>query len=161
MLPSHWRDPLLAAGAVLVSLLVFGAAVGAMNFIFRDPAEPLRKDALAALSALLANPPDSVVFADASDSTVITEPQQVREFLSLLVDPDPVHAHHSHPEGAIRVEFAGHPQVYLLGRDSQFPNEYWLQLQQGQQAELTIKQLRSKALTSWLYGNQILTRTRH
>ena len=161
MLPSRWRDPLLVGAGLLVSFLVFGAAVAAMNFIFRDPAEPLRKSELAALSDLLANPPVPVVFADGSNSTVISEPQQVRQFLSLLLDPDPVHAHHSHPEREVLVEFADHRQVYLLGRDSQVPNEYWLQLQQGQQAELTLKQLSSRALTSWLYSNQILTRTRH
>jgi hypothetical protein len=161
MLPSRWRDPLLGVGALLVSFLAIGAAVATMNFIFRDPAEPLRKAELAALSTLLANPPDSVVFADGSSTTTITEPQQVRQFLSLLLDPDPIDAHHTHPEGEILVGFADHRQVYLLGRDSRVPNEYWLQLQQVQQAELTLKRLRSRALTSWLYSNRILTRTRH
>ena len=157
MYSNQWRVSLLAIVAILGSLLLFAGVVGIMNFLFRDPDQPFREAQLAALSALLDSPPDEVAFSNGTDAKAVKDPLEVSQFLSLLVDSDPIPAHHTHPEDLLIVTFAKHGQSYLLGRDSGIQNEFWLELYQGSSTSLTLKRIRSEALAAWLLRNEILT----
>jgi hypothetical protein len=62
----------------------------------------------------------------------------------------------------VTFSFAGSPEIYLLGRDSAHPNEYWLQGQRrGERGPYyqTILQFQSEGLTAWLTQNQVANRT--
>jgi len=147
----RWRVTPLDLGAVLLPFLVFAGVVGIWQSIFgRDPDEPLREQHIAALAALEETPPEAMTFSLGTHSQVITAPADISEFLQLLIKPEPRHYHHSHPEGDIRFGFANNSSVYVLGRDSQVTDEYWLQLDAGTSPRTTLKLFRSEGLTSWL-----------
>jgi hypothetical protein len=156
MLKPRWRLSPLDAVALVVPFLVFIAVVAIWQFVFgRDPDKPLREHHIAALSALAETPPESLVFSFGTGTQVITDPAVISEFLYLLVKPEVIHYHHSHPEGDIRFQFTDNPSAYVLGRDSQVPDEYWLELDAGADPGPTLKLFRSEALTSWLRRNRL------
>jgi len=151
MLKPRWRFTPLDIGAVLVPLLVFAGVIAIWQFVFgRDLEKPLRDQHMAVLSALAETPPEALTFSFGTNTEVITDPTDISEFLYLLVEPEVIPRHHSHPEGDIYLQLADNPHAYVLGRDSQVHDEYWLQLDAGADPRPTLKLFRSEALTSWL-----------
>ena len=147
----HWRLHTLEIAAVLTTFVVFVAMVAAFQFTFgRDPEQPFREQQTATIVALADAPPASLEFSLDGDRFLITDPTDIAEFLRLLVAPEVVARHHSHPVGFVRFQLQGLAASYTLGRDSQTADEYWLELDQGKDPARTIKLLRSEALTAWL-----------
>ena len=150
MLKPHWKLTPLDVGAILVPFLVFAGVVALMELVFQDPERPLREQHIAVLSAFADNPPDALILSDGVSTQVVTDPMDLREFLLLLVEPEVVHYHHSHPEAGIDLQFSDQTSTYTLSPDSQVPDEYWLELVTDTDSGPTIKLFHSKGLTSWL-----------
>jgi hypothetical protein len=151
MLTPRWRFEPLDVAAILFSVAVFAAAVAVFQFIFgQDPEKPIRDQQMAILSTLAATPPASVEFSLHGSTLTITDHADISEFFVLLVEPAVVPRHHSHPEDEIGFQTEGSTTSYILGRDSQSDDEYWLQLNEGTYPIRTIKLLHSEALTMWL-----------
>ncbi len=154
MLTPRWRLAPLDVAAILFSIAVFTGAVAIFQFVFgQDPERPLREQQMAILSTLAQAPPSSLQFSPDGRIVTITDPGEISEFLHLLVEPAVVPRHHSHPEDEVPFQLQGFATTYILGRDSSAPDEYWLQLDEGNSPLLTIKLLHSEALTSWLIRN--------
>jgi hypothetical protein len=158
MLKPHRRLKLVEVGATLLPFLVFAGVIALMEFVFQDPDQPLREEHIASLTALAENPPASLTVTDGSSTRVVTDSEDIREFLLLLIEPEVVHYHHSHPEAGIELHFADRTRTYTLSPDSQVPDEYWLKLDTGTDPGLTLKLLHSQDLTSWLARHALLPR---
>jgi hypothetical protein len=154
-------SPLLEIGALLFSVIVFFAAAAVINFVFRDPEAPIRHAQLAELARLAVAPPGSVTLSRAATERTIAGSSHVADFLTLLVEPADIPRHHTHPEDDIRIHLADMPEVYLLGRDSAVPYEYWLQSIEPDGTVRTLKLFRSEALNAWLLQHGFITRIRH
>jgi hypothetical protein len=151
MLTPRWGLRPLEIAAILVSVAVFAAAVAVFQFIFgQDPEKPLREQQMAILSTLAETPPASVEFSFDGNTLTVTHPAEISEFLRFLVETEVVPRHHSHPEDEIAFQTQGSSTTYILGRDSQAGDEYWLELRAGTYPVRTIKLLHSEALTMWL-----------
>lgn len=154
----RWRLTLLDLIAVLFSVAVFAVAVAVFQYIFgQDPEKPLRDQQIAILTTLAETPPASLEFSLGSSTVLIRDPAEIAEFLHLLVEPELVPRHHSHPEDEIGFQLEGSISSYILGRDSQADDEYWLQLNEGRYPLRTIKLLHSEALTAWLIRRGLVT----
>jgi len=158
MLEPRWRLKPLDVGAILVPFLLFAGVVALMEFVFQDPERHLREEHIAALTALAEKPPDSLTLTDGASTRVVTDPSDLRDFLFLLIEPEVVHYHHSHPEAGIELHFAAWTRAYTLSPDSQVPDEYWFELDMGPDHGPTLKLLHSQALTSWLARHALLPR---
>jgi hypothetical protein len=157
MLKPRWRLTPLEIAAVLLPFLVFAGVVAVWQAIFGyDPEKPLREGELATLSAFADSPPESLTLSFGSEDQVVTEPAEISEFLHLLLEPEVIPYHHSHPEDGLTFEFADQPLAYALGRDSQAPDEYWLELDGDPDSGLTLKLFRSEALTAWLIRRELI-----
>lgn len=148
------RDRVLEGAAILAAVVVFGAAVGVLHFVFRDPEEPARQEFLDALASKRSALPSSLTFHSEEREIILRNPEDVGEFVSLLVAPNDVHAHHSHPAASLRFELAGDPQAWVLCRDSDVENEFWLQVPAGS-IDFTLKRLRSTELEAWLARHRV------
>jgi hypothetical protein len=136
---------------------VFAVAASLFQFFFgQDPERPLREQQMGILTALAETPPASLQFSLDRNTVTITDPTEISEFLHLLVEPEIVPRHHSHPEEEIGFQLHGSTTTYILGRDSGAEDEYWLQLDEGASALRTIKLLHSETLTSWLIQNGLV-----
>ena len=140
---------------VVVSVTVFAA----FQFIFgRDPEQPFRDQEIAKLGTIAAAPPASLRISFDGGTDAITNPAQIAQFLRLLVEPPVVPRHHSHPENLLGFQLQASSATYILSRDSQEADEYWLELEEGTDPARTIKLFHSEALTSWLEGEGLLER---
>ena len=141
----------LEVAALVLPIVVFAGVVAVFQAVFgNDPDRPVREEHLSTLSALAHSPPGALALTSGTEERVLSEPADIAEFLGLLLEPEVIPYHHSHPEDGLRLQFAGQPIAYALGPDSQAPDEYWLELAAGPNSGLTLKLFRSTALTAWL-----------
>jgi hypothetical protein len=134
---------------ILVGLVSLGQLITAW-----DPEKPFRDQQMSILSTLTEDVPPPLTFSSPGQAAVFTEPDEIREFIFLLIESEHLGYHHSNPEGEFVFSFEGHSERYTLGLDTQNPDEYWFQLVTEADLERryrpTIKLLYSQALTSWL-----------
>ncbi|HEY9724538.1 MAG TPA: hypothetical protein V6D47_21230 [Oscillatoriaceae cyanobacterium] len=73
-------------------------------------------------------------------------------FVALLDSGSEVAAHHSSPVDKLEFSFAGDVRVFSLGKDSQNPDEYWLEMNHapGFADQVLVRHFTSPALTAWL-----------
>jgi hypothetical protein len=155
----RWRLAPLDVAAALVAVAAFVLAAAALQFVFgRDPEKPFRDQQTAILARFAEAPPGSIEFTSELGSVTIRDPARIARFLHLLAEAEPVPRHHSHPEGQVRFRLQDSAATYVLGRDSQAADQYWLELDESPSAARTIKLLQSEELTAWLLQEHILKR---
>ncbi|MFO0825593.1 MAG: hypothetical protein U0792_21135 [Gemmataceae bacterium] len=145
----------------LVVAVVLGAVLLSMvkDWVNADPEKEFCETQLARLQSLREHPPASIRFTSLDKEVIVTEPAEIKAFLDMLCEAKPVHAHHSHAVRPVMVWFAGHPDRYFLGTDSQNEHEHWLKMQQAERPEpdfaRRVIQFQSQPMTEWLQRTKV------
>ncbi|WP_439628737.1 hypothetical protein [Gemmata sp.] len=156
--PAVRRGPSLlqVAVGVAVALAVLGAVKDALT---RDPEKPFREQHLNQFRALREEPPASVAFRRNAGGIIVTDPIEVRTFLDLVLAAEPVRPHDTEPVDEVSVTFPGVAGTYLIGRDSQNGDEFWLRVRTpdapGTDDARRVVQFTSPALTQWLQRTKV------
>ncbi len=154
-------SPLQALGvAVVIALILVGLLSLGLFIDAWDPEKPFRDQQTTQLRALDDEIPRSLTFFVSDDAVIITDRDEIREFLVLVLETRHLEYHHSHPVDELPFRFEGVPATYVLARDSQRDGEYWLQLKTEGDLERgfrpTIKLFLSQGLTLWLIRNHVV-----
>lgn len=91
----------------------------------------------------------------------VDDKNEIKNFAVILKNSASVASHHSHPINDIVFTFSENGSRYLLGRDSQNANEYWLKIKDEilyGSGEYPLKQFRSDEMTGWLKKIEIVKR---
>ncbi|VTT97049.1 unnamed protein product [Gemmataceae bacterium] len=153
--PPVRRGPGLLQVAVGVA---FGLAVLGVvkDVLTRDPDKPFREQHLNQLRTLRDAPPASVAFRRNAGGLTVTDPGEVRTFLELVLAAEPVRPHDTEPIDEVAVTFPGIADTYLIGRDSQNGDEFWLRVRTpGADDARRVAQFTSPALTQWLQRTRV------
>jgi hypothetical protein len=99
-----------------------------------------------------------VNFAAPARLAHLSDPNAVRAFLALLSSGEVVRAHHSHPLDGLTFSFEDERYVYVLGRDNDNADEYWLGVKSSPRLgalHTALRQFHSVELTAWLARNGV------
>lgn len=156
----EFRTPAVRTGPSLFQVAVgvaFGLAVLGVvkDVLTRDPDKPFREQHLNQLRTLREQPPASVTFRR-SEGLVVSDPAEVRTFLELVLSAEQVKPHGTEPVGEVTVTFPGAIDAYLVGRDSQNGDEFWLRVRTpGVDEPRRVVQFTSPPLTQWLQRTRV------
>lgn len=156
--PPVRRGPSLVQ--VALGMAVALAVVGVVKDVLtRDPDKPFREQHLNQFRALREQPPASIDFRREAGGLTVTDPAEVRAFLDLVATGEPVGPHDTEPVGEVAFAFPGVSDVYLIGRDSQNGDEFWLRVrtrdEAGTETVLRVVQFTSPGLTQWLHRTKV------
>lgn len=148
--------------AAFLLLAMYGATTymnNATNGEWSDPGGKFAAHYLEKLKTLERQPPDSVRFIR-EDTPDLVEKQDVAGFLALLQSGKDVTRHHSHPDKEMRFAFSGEKTIFMMGRDSTTPDEFWLEVVPDEESPPTstspvVRQFQSKELSAWLAAHSL------